>query len=118
MEGDSGQERQRMLLEQVGLIIAKKRIFNYLEFWISLLFFKNLPESLSLLAGRSGAIEKVILSFETSYQAAESDRQKIEIEKRAYHYVADCLSTIVKDIETVGGKWCEMCKISLLIQLT
>jgi hypothetical protein len=35
--------------------------------------------------------------------SADGLKQKSDVEKRAYHYVADALVTITKDIEIVGG---------------
>lgn len=40
--------------------------------------------------------------METSFQTAESEKVKLEIERRAYHYVADSLATIVNDIDSIG----------------
>lgn len=50
---------------------------------------QTLPGALSLLAGRNGAIEKVIQSLESLYQNAESAKAKSDIEKKVLHYVAD-----------------------------
>ena len=63
-----------------------------------------MPEALSILAGRSGAIDKVIQGLEGAYQNADSDKTRAELEKKACHYIVDALSTVVKDIENVGGE--------------
>lgn len=52
---------------------------------------------------RAGAIEKAAQNLESAFQSTDGLKQKAEIERRAYHYVADALSTIAKDIEIVGG---------------
>ena len=62
-----------------------------------------MPESLSILAGRSGAIDKVIQGLEGAYQNAESDKTRDELEKKACHYIVDSLKTVANDIENVGG---------------
>ena len=63
-----------------------------------------MPEALSILAGRSGAIDKVIQGLEGAYQNAGDDATKEDLEKKAFHYIADSLATVAKDIENVGGE--------------
>ena len=59
---------------------------------------------MSILAGRRGAIEKVIQGIEGAHQNANSDKVREDIEKKACHYIVDSLKTVAADIENVGGK--------------